>query len=230
MSLTLKQLLDNVLLESGMGTEVAYATSSRDSVARLIPLANASVRMIVTAHDWQALRSTYTFSLTTETEYDLPDDYRSIVADSTFTDSNLSGVDMRPTPTTWRYLQVNNTGSGVQYRMRVMGGKIHVFAPQSGDTVSFEYISSHPVMDADGVTTQKIFDADTDTWRLDDDLLQMNILWRYKKLLGLQDWQIDLQEYGRYLNICRGNDAPAKTIIGNEESYDEPYTPLWVNS
>ena len=229
--LTLKEMLDNVLLESGMDTESIYATSTEDSVRRLMRLANRSARRIATGHAWQALRRTYTFSLTTALEYVLPVDFRELISDTTFVDSYVHGVDMRTRPEQWRYLQVNVTGTGPRYRMRIMGNVIHVYQPQSGDEISFEYTSDYPVLDTDQETTQKLFDADTDTWRLDDDLLEMDIIWRYKKLLGLQDWQVDHAEFKTYDRTVKGQEAGAKTIYGvdgSEMPNTEPYTDLYI--
>lgn len=228
----LSEMLDDVLLESGMDTESTYVASNDPGVLRLVKLANRSSRRIATGYEWQTLIRTYTFSLTTDTQYDLPDDWRAFIPDTTFVDSYLFGVDMRTRPQLWRYLQVNTTGTGPRYRMRVMNDKIQVYQPQSGDEITFEYISDHPVMDADGTTTQKLFDADDDTFRLDDDLLVMDIIWRYKKLLGL-DWQVDHAEYKTYLRTVQGQQAPAKTIIGSDGSdmpSGEAYTQLWINS
>jgi len=101
--MTLSEILDSVLLESGMDTETAYATSSKDEVLRLINLANRSARRIATDWKWQKLRKVYSFSLTEATTYDLPTDFRELVPDTTFMASNLEAVDMRPHPSEWRY-------------------------------------------------------------------------------------------------------------------------------
>lgn len=229
--MTLKEMLDAVLLESGMDTETVYATSPRDEVLRLMNLANRSARTLSSGWKWQKLRRVYTFSLTDATTYDLPSDFRELVADSTYTNNIIEQVDMRPTPSEWRYLQTNGTGVGPTYKMRIIGGSIEVFEPQSGETVSFEYHSDHPVMATDGTTTKARFTADTDTFRLDDDMLIMEVIWRYKKLLGLQDWQVDYQEAQKYANLTRGQDAGAKTIYpGRETPQGVPYTQTWVNN
>lgn len=230
--MNLAGMLDSVLLESGMDTESAYVAATDDAVLRLVYLANRAARSIATNYDWQALIRTFTFSLTTETKYALPTDIRAFVADTAYADSYLFGVDMRTRPQLWRYLQVNTTGTGPRYRMRVFGDKIQVYQPQSGDEITFEYISDNPVMAVDGTTSKKTFTVDTDTWRLDDDLLVMDIIWRYKKLLGL-DWQVDAAEYKTYLRTVQGQQAPAKTIIGTDGSeipLGDPYTNTWVNN
>ena len=231
--MTLQEILDSVLLESGMGTETAYVASNDDTVIRLVNLANRSARRIATGHDWQALLQTYSFSLTDETSYDLPTDIRAFIADTTFVDSYLFGVDMRTRPQLWHYLQVNTTGTGPRYRMRVMDNKIEVYQPQSGDTISFEYLTDHPVMATDGTTSKKKFTLDSDTWRLDDDLLIMDLIWRYKKLIGLPDWQLDIAESKAYARTVMGQEAAAKTIIGSDGSeypVGVPHTQLWINT
>jgi len=230
--MTLKTILDDVLLESGLGTETAYATANKDSVLRLLSLANRSARRLATGYEWQALLRTYTFSLTADTEYDMPDDFRAFVADTTFVDSYLFGVDMRTRPQLWHYLQVNTTGTGPRYRMRVIGNKIQVYQPQANDQITFEYLTDHPVESASG-TSKKSFTADDDVWRLDDDLLTMDLVWRYKKLLALPDWQIDRADWNDYKKTVQGQQAAAKTIIGSDGSaypVGEPHTQLYITT
>lgn len=231
MSLTLKQILDSVLLEAGLGTETAYVTASSDSVLRLVNLANRSARTIC-VYPWQALRKTYTFTLTTETEYDLPDDYRAFIPDSGYVQSTLNNIDMRPTPEEWGYLQSVGGSTGPTYKFRILGDKIVVYGPTSGDQVRLEYLTDYPVLATDGTTKKKLFSADTDTWLLDDDLLTMHILYNYKRLIGLPDWQVDLANYKSYERTMKGQEAGAKKIYGNCPgfSFAEPYTNLWVNN
>jgi len=114
--------------------------------------------------------------------------------------------------------------------MRLINGKIEVFDPNDGDTVSFEYHSDYPVLSSASVAKAR-FTADDDTFVLDDDLLTMDIMWRYKKLLGLPDWQIDLAETTAYAKTLKGQEAGAKTIYcGETDVLGIPYTPLWINS
>ena len=136
---------------------------------------------------------------------------------------------MRTNPEHWAYLQSATGGTGPRYRFRLLGDKIHVYDPQSGALVRIEYVTEHPVLAADGTTTKKSFTADTDTWLLDDDLLIMDLIWRYKKLLGLPDWQIDLQDATTYARTVKGQQAGSKTISGDDTGvmFAEPYYELW---
>ena len=231
MSLTLKEMLDDVLLECGHDTEVVYATATSDAVLRLVALANRSVRKLA-VWPWQALRKQYTFSLTSATEYDLPSDYRAFIPDTMFADSYIHPVDLRTNPEHWAYLKSATGGTGPRYRFRILGDKINVYDPQDGETVRVEYLADHPILAANGTTTKKLFTADTDTWILDDDVLEMDLIWRYKKLLGLDDWQVDYGEFKSYLRTIQGQQAASKTIAGDDtaHSFGEPYTDLWVSN
>lgn len=224
--MNLKQILDEVMLLSGMDTETAYAASAQDGVKRLVSLANQAT-VLQAQYPWQALRSRYEFDLTTETEYTLPSDYRSFIPDTMYINGQLWPVDFPADTVRWSYLKASDVGDGAIASMRILGGKLHVLEPTSGDTVSFEYISKHPVTDSGG-TAKELFTADTDLWRLDDHLLIKDVLWRYKKLLGLQDWQIDMAEFKGYEGILKGHDKAAQILRpGRELPLGEPYYNLW---
>jgi len=228
---TLKEILDSVLLESGMGTETAYATNSDEAYQRLVNLANRSADYLSSTWPWQRLRKTYTFTLTDAEGYPLPDDFRELIPDTAFADSYVSPVDMRTDASAWRYMQTNGTSTGPRYRFRLLGGEIKVHSPSVGDTVSFEYVSDLPVRGDDG-SEKRRFTADLDTWVLDDELLITDILWRHMRLLGMPDWQDHRAESNRRKTLLQGVEAGSKTIVGGDyaEPTGEPYTDLWVDN
>lgn len=227
--MTLKDILDDVMLESGLGTEVAYASSSRDEIKRLLSVANRATRYLLRLHDWQVLRKTYTFSLSTDTSYPLPTDFSSLVPDTAFADGSIDTVDMATDPGLWGYLQASTGAAGPRYRLRIIGDTIRVFDPDSGELVRFEYMSNTPIRSATGEAKQR-FTADTDTCLLDDDAVVQETLWRYQRLIGLPGWQDVRAEAQAYLRTLRGQESSVKSIGGDEFRHDEPFTPLWVNN
>lgn len=220
--MNLKQMLDEVMLLAGMGTETAYV-GSNDSISRLVSIANREAQKLAT-HPWQALRNTYEFSLSTDTEYSLPTGYRAFVPDTMYTDSHLYGADFQTSADEWAYLQSSNSGVGT-LKARIIDGKININQPNSGDTVRVEYWSKYPVLS--GTTAQQYFTADTDTFVLDDDLLILKTLARFKRLHGLPDWQVDQAEADRLEQTLRGQDIGGKTVGPCEPSADGPYYDLW---
>lgn len=112
--------------------------------------------------------------------------------------------------------------------MRFLGDRVHVKDPVPGETITYEYISSFPWKA--GSTNKELATADTDEWRLDRRLLILGVKWRWKKEKGMEDWQVDQQLYQRHLNMLRGRNEGAKTLMFGEARGIplDPYTRLWV--
>jgi len=226
--MNLLQILDEVMLLSGLGTETAYAASSDDEVKRAVSIANQAAVSIV-QYPWQALRGRYEIGLTTDTEYPLPDDFRAFIPNTLFVNGQIWPADFPADTAEWSYLKSGSIGSTALTTVRLLGDELHIHSPTSGDAISFEYLSKYPVLA--GVTPQQRFTADTDTWRLDDDLILRDILWRHKKMLGMQDWQIDMADAKGYENQLRGTDKSAQTLMpGHPTTPESPYYPLWQNA
>lgn len=224
MALTLKNMLDAVMLEAGMDTEAEYATSDVDAVKRLMYLANRAVDTLA-MWPWQALRKTYTFTLTSATSYALPEDFQALLPDTTYDDSTMFGVDIPADDSEWAYLQSQSAGSDYRVKARILGGTLRVYQPNAGDTVRLEYLSSFAVQDSGGTAKQR-FTADTDTTKLDDELVIRDTLWRYKKLMGLE-FETDLMETKAYEKTLHGMSGGSKTIIPCQRDSTGPYYDLW---
>lgn len=119
-------------------------------------------------------------------------------------------------------------GEAPGYRVRFIGGRVHVLDPVDGETITYEYLSAFPWRA--GSVNQELATADTDEWRLDRRLLALGVKWRWKKEKGMDDWQADQQLYQRHLSMLRGRDEGAKTIMFGDPLHMslEPYARLWV--
>lgn len=225
MSRTLLQTLDEVSLESGMDTEPAYATSDIDAVKRLMSMANAAARAIM-KHTWQALRKTHEFTLTSSETYSLPSDFKSFIPNTMYSDSHLYPIEFPTRDDTWAYLQAAAGGTGTRDKIRVLGDLLQVYQPEAGKVIRFEYMSDSPVVSAAGAA-KKYFTADDDTWALDDDVLLMEIMWRYQRLLGLEVWQGTAVEAKDLLNVELGIQQGSETINWDKMDDDSPYYDPW---
>jgi len=221
--MTLSEILDAVLLQSGVTTEDAYATSSDDEVLRLVALANREVQKLV-RWPWQALRGIYTFTLTSETEYSLPTDFGWFIPDTMFSDEDQMGVDFPTGPSEWVYLKVNDSGTD-RIKARIMGDQIRVNDPTTGTNIQIEYVSKYPVLSSASVE-KEYFTADDDTTKLDDELLIHYLTAAYKRMMG-QEWQADLAFAKEYEQKVKGQDGSAKTVGPCEDGFVTPYYDLW---
>lgn len=219
-------ILDTVMLECGFRAQGTYSTSNSQNEQQAWRLANRSLVMLM-RYPWQKLIKQGTITLTSATAYDLPADYLELIHDTMYADTRTWGVEVDTTPETWALIGSSGSG-GPTYRTRFYGDQMHVYSPNPGDDITFEYHSKYPVK-SNGGTDQAKFLSDTDQWQLDDDLLIMDLVWRFKAVKGM-DWQLDASQAATYQKALRKRERPVSTInlIGGEYSFPEPYTPLWM--
>lgn len=87
------------------------------------------------------------------------------------------------TPQQWQQLKAMIV-TGPRYSFRVRGGNFIVQpAPTAGYTWAFEYISRNFLLN--GVTYKNAFTDDADTILLPEQIVQADLLWRWKKEKGL---------------------------------------------
>ena len=80
----------------------------------------------------------------------------------------------------------------------------------SGETVQFYYLTNKIVADEDGLTKAS-FTNDGDVFRLDERLLRLGVIWRWKQLKGLP-FEVPALEYQTLLEQRAMREA-AKGII-----------------
>tara|TARA_R110000824_G_C15192162_1_gene674875 strand:- start:25 stop:723 length:699 start_codon:yes stop_codon:yes gene_type:complete len=100
-------------------------------------------------------------------------------------------------PQEWQ-LQLARVTTGPYSSFRIRGGKLFAYpAPAAGDTWVFEYQTVNFCESASG-TDQPAWAADTDVGLLDENLMQMGVVWRFKKKNGL-DYSEDYRIYEQKL-------------------------------
>ena len=229
MSKTLKQICDAAMYRIGLNPDPVYFGGNDRTIAYL---ANESLNFIIRQHNWQELRKQETISMTTATEYDFPDDIKYYVADSMNADGQERFIQY-PTPIhEWWYFKSNNS-SGIRYLVRQFGDKIEIQNPDSGVDIIYEYISKYPVQsDRASTPDREEFSRDTDTWLLDDELLILDLRWRYMKTKQLEGWQDEARVAETYLRRLKGQVDGATTLhFGDANAKGNiPYTDLYVDN
>ena len=122
----------------------------------------------------------------------------SYIINQTFWNRTLTQPVTGPlSPEEWQHLKACvATGSNAQYRIR--GGSLYAYpAPTAGDTWAFEYQTTY-FCQSSGGTGQEAWAADDDVGVLDEKLMQMGIVWRFKKKNGL-DYSEDFRSYEQKL-------------------------------
>lgn len=223
--MTLKEMLNQALLEIGFAPLGSFFTSTRQEARMLTALANRELNQLK-KDDWQALRKTHTFQLTTDNLYPLPSDFRQFTPDTAFTDTRR--VDFPASKELWAYYKASSISSGLNMRMRLTDGQIEILDPDPAQEVYIDYVSDSPVLSATDEIKPR-FTSDDDTLILNDELFILGVVWRYMKVKGL-DWQQSFAEYRSMYKRERGTDNGSQTLRLGTPEYDGPYPPhtnLW---
>ncbi len=228
MSKTLKQICDAAGIRAGLGKSANYFTSNDETMAYI---ANESLNFILRAHTWQKLRKTATISMTTATSYTLPADIKYYVADTMNADGQERFI-RYPTPDdVWWYFK-SHSPTGIRYHVRMTDGELEVLNPDSGIDLLFEYISSYAVRESKVTTPNKAeFTADDDVWMLDDELIILDLKWRFMKIKGVEGWQEEAKVAENHLRKLIGQEGGATALnFGGKGEWvnHEPYTDLYI--
>lgn len=225
--MTLKEMLNQVLSETGFGEYTEFFSSPRPDAKQMVGLAQREINDL-SKHDWQALIETEEVAMTAATEYSLPADFRHFVGDTAFSATRRA---MFPTtPEKWAYYDARDINSGIMLRVRLISGALHIQNPNNGGTLRLEYVSNYPVLASDGTTRKQRFSADSDTIVLNDDLFMLGVLWRFRRAKGM-DWQPLLGEYNQMKRREMGTDKGSRTVsMAGDEGHPlpEPQADLYL--
>jgi hypothetical protein len=135
---------------------------------------------IVHAHDWQLLKTIQThLGDGTTTKYTLPTDFLRMPKDAQVWSTKWQRQLYHITPEDWLYFDVRDfnftLGSWTVYG----GDVIYEPALANDELAKFFYISDRCVAAEDG-TPKSRFTADDDTFRLDDRLLELVLVWVWR--------------------------------------------------
>lgn len=232
--MTLRDMLNEVLSQSGFHKKAAFTSSSDPDDAQMVSIANRVAVEILGFYNWSPLRQTTTITMTEtggvpDNRYNLPANFYSFVPDSVWELEGNRQVELPVPEGRWFMYKYTAFSDGGRIRARLYGNQIEVHDPKVGEDFQLEYIVSQPITDSGG-TPQATFINDTDLWLLDDQLLTLGIQahWAQTKLLPQYE-----QWYANYLakmNQEIGRDAGGRTIGGPFPSWSnrrDPYYPLW---
>ena len=190
--MSLLTLVQNSCDAIGLTRPSVVISSQDQNVRTLLSLAQTEGRELLDRHSWPAsqIEKTHT-SLAAELQgvmTTLAPGF-SYITSSTFWDRTLTEPVTGPlSPIEWQAL----TGPYSSYR--IFGGKLYAYpAPSAGNTWVFEYQSTYFCQSSSG-TNQSAWAADTDVGVLDENLMELGLIWRFKKKNGL-DYSEDFRSY-----------------------------------
>lgn len=179
---------------------VAAWANTTPHVALLVTLADHEGRALRKRHQWQAITKEHTF--TTLAAYDqgaasFPSDVDGtrILNETMFNRTRRRFVPGPLDATEWQE-HLATLVTRVNPAFRIRGNRVLLAPiPPAGETVAYEYVSRN-FCQSSGGTQQSAWAADTDTGLLDEAVMTLGLIWRFRQAKGL-DYQLDAQEYER---------------------------------
>jgi hypothetical protein len=168
----------------------AVVTSTDLQDKQLLALAKVGGKELARRLDWQILMKEGTFSTAaTETQVSVMTatfaDFARICNHTMWNRTQSRPVRGPVSDVDWQRRKAAAAQVGVEYYWRIRGGAL-LFnpVPAASETIYFEYVSSKWCQSSGG-TAQTTWAADTDTAIIDEDLLQLDLVWRWLKAKGL---------------------------------------------
>jgi hypothetical protein len=211
--MTLLTAVQNACAQLAIDVPAGVFSSTDTDIIQLRTLANVEVPEMVRKHDWQILRKQRQFTtVATEEQVGiLPDDYLRMV-NGTFQNRSLNRPVWGPlTPQAWQREKALPIYTSPNYAYVERNGKI-LFSPNpaGGDEVYFEYINKNSITSDTGIEKQ-YFTADTDVWSLDEKILELALVWRFKAAKGF-DFSQEIEAYNSNVTSQISQEQPAATI------------------
>ena len=202
---------------------------STDSTAVLmLALANTEGRDLARRYGWQAITYEATFTTAaTESQGTLASiigasqELRYIVNDTIWNRTTGDPVLGPRSGRTWQAYKAQ-TFSAPVYEYRIRGNTLLFMpTPTAGQTCAFEYVSRYWCTDLAGTTYRDAFSADTDLCLVDDELVLMGLLWRWRKAKGF-DYAEEHLAYERQVADAMARDGGKATLSLGGETSDAP--------
>lgn len=177
-------------------------------------LANEVARDLARTYDWQALVRTYTITPNgTDAEFPLPTDYDRMMLDTDLYDApNWAwGYTHISRPNEWLRMKIRHFSWIAPGAWTMQGNKLLFYpAPSSSSQANFVYISKEIVTNKDGAP-QALFSSDTDEFVLDERLLTLGLIWKWREMKRLES-STDQANFDKAFNEVAGKDGGSKLI------------------
>lgn len=210
----------------------SLVVGSTDLTAQILfRFANQAGKELMRYHDWQALRIEALVTATASVVQTgaLPSaDFDRLLYNPEVWNRTDNLRYAGPTPQrTWQQLQAGVTG-GITGWWRILGNELNIYpAPTAGKVIAFEYVSKRWARSSGG-TAQSKFMADTDTTVLDEDLLTLEMVWRFRQSRGFAQYAEDLATCEREKEKAASRDRGTGRIRPEStRDVDGPPYPSW---
>lgn len=195
--MSLLSIAQSVCDEIGLPRPNTIASNSDQLARQLFSLANKELRELSKGHDWPALVRENTFNtVALQQDYNGPADFRRLVAGTAFRSTDYWQLRGSLTPQEWQRRKSGLLQEiyHVSFRLYEKPMRIRLLpVPASVEAYVYEYLTSYFAYSSAGAA-QAGYVLDDDVSAVDEDLVQLGLMWRLKLAKGLE-YAEDRNEY-----------------------------------
>lgn len=232
--MSLLTIVQDAAVILGLTQPTAVVLSPDLATKKLLRFANQGGKALTKYHDWQTLIVEQTFiSLATEEQTNAlpPADYGRMIYNPEIWDRTSHIRLVGPTQQRYWALLKSGIAGGLSGYWRILGNQLRILPVMSaGHTLGFEYISKRWAQSSGG-TRQEAFLADTDTALVPEDLITLEIIWRFRHSRGFAQYAEDLSTCEREKETAAAADRGTGRIRPESSDYGQsPQQPGWVGT
>lgn len=217
--MSLLTLIQFAALRVGVSSPSTVVANTNQQVQELLTVAQEEGEQLMRRGTWQILREQKLFpALNQEIQTAMiPDNFDRFIQETFWNRTRKRPIWGPVTPQEWQNLKAWTTSPVVDtFCMR--GGDILIDPnPTAGDIFAYEYIKKNWCQSV-ALVPQDSWQADTDTGILDEKIMRMGVVWRYKQKKGLA-WQTDFNNWDTQVMQALAQDQPQRTVNLGTNSY-----------
>lgn len=225
--MTLLTVVQNAMTQVGLDPPSAVYSSTAELVRQMKALVMVEGRKLLDDCDWQKLLTarTFTSAATNNQSADPPTDFLRMANGSRmWNEANDFEIPGPINADEYNELIVRAVSTLPQY-WRIIGGVLYIVRSTSGQTIRYEYITNKWILQA-GVTAATSLSADTDTFRVPENVLELGLVWRFKKAKGLE-YAEDMRDYELALAAAKLQNVGGRRIISTGKTEMRPRPGTW---
>lgn len=212
--MTLLTIIQDCANEVGVLSPTSVIGNADSNIVRLLQLSNRGGKALAQRFAWQELIKEFTFT-TVAAELQglittLMPGFNFDLYQTMWNRTTIFPVGGPLFPQEWQFLKALNM-SGPWPQFRVRGNQLLCNpVPTAGQTIAGEYVSKFWCQSSGG-SGQARWVADTDTGSLSEDLLTLDLVWRWKSSRGL-DYSEEKQEFEIQVNNAMSRNGSNRTL------------------
>lgn len=217
-------VVQNACGEIGITQPTAVITNTDPQIKQILALANREGRNLARRGRWQNITQEATFTtVATESQGAITTiagaDFSYILFDTIWNRDLKRPVFGPLAAAQWQQLKAQSM-QGPFNQFRIRGNALRFIpTPTAGQTCAFEWVSKNWCQNSGATSNYSAWNADTDVGLLDEDVMTLGVIWRWKAAKGF-DYAQDFDEYEKQVVTILGKDGGKPKLNLGGDNFD----------